>query len=186
MWHCRADCGSSVSLCHMRHDTSCISLWDDISTPHLSYIIKWDFHIAHQLSVFFMRCAGLSEEGQRSADGWECRVSVNMREREQETRGDFGCDVYEMLTSQRWVDVERCCPRGIEIYLSQVTPIGSKPPRLSSLSFPHARTLMSASYTHPYLHTYLQQQTCTTHRLALRHVCTPGVAVPSAVCVTSP
>lgn len=64
-----------------------------------------------------------------------------------------------MLTSQRWADEKQCCPVGIKIYLSQVTPIGNK--QLDQLfSHTHTRSCLEL------VHTYLQQRTCTQ---ALQH-----------------
>lgn len=134
-----------------------------------NYISKSDFHITHQLLLNMLvwmqkACRVWTEKRSRVLFLWTCEGV----EKEMGTGGEphFCCNVYEMLTSQRWVDDKQCCPVGIEIYLSQVTPIGNK--QLDS-SLCHSHTLLSTAVTHTYssehAHRYCDVYVCQVWRL---------------------
>lgn len=100
---------------------------------------------------------------------------VSVKEREwrrrqaEESQFFFCCGVYEMLKSQRWVDDKQCCPKGIKIYISQVTPIGNKQPDCS-LCHSHTRSCLSFTRIHTSTHT------CNRHTLTNIATYRPGVA----------
>ncbi len=123
-----------------------------------NYVIQW--FPFHSSALSFHAC--VNAEILHDVDGQGERTVLCFCKHEKETRGgepNICCGVYEMLTSQRWVDGKHCCPVGIKIYLSQVTPISNKQLD-SSPCHSHTHTLC-LKFTRIHNDTYLQQQTRT-------------------------
>lgn len=171
MWHCRAECVNTVS-CHC--DMITLVVLSFPSNPNRFTI--YDFLASHQLLGFIKR-ACLHAACPQNVDRQEELIvfSFCKHARKRSGKGDEGrepnfcCCVYEMLTSQRWVDDKRSCPVGIKIYLSQVTPTGNKQPDSSlSVSFSHKLPSLHASVP---VHIPTAENTHThTHRTILQHM----------------
>lgn len=137
MWHWRADCVNAVSCHHMCHDIRSISSWDSL----LLFQSKLYYQMISISLISMCERRNPAECGRTTGAD-----SVAF---EKETRGEpnICCGVYQMLTSQRWVDGKQRCPVGIKIYLSQVTPIGNKQLD-SSLCHSHTHSLSKAYTLH--------------------------------------